>query len=174
MKIRLLLAAAILFVTFAVPGHTQEVTAGVYGSVVDNSNAVIPNATIRLRNVATGRSWQTASDGAGNFSVTLLPIGTYEVSAEASGFKKSVLQDVTLRVNENRRVVFTMDVGQLTESITVEATAVAVNTATGTTSQLLDGGEMVKLPSRGRYVFPYALLMPGVVSDTPYDRRNNR
>ncbi|MBI3279820.1 MAG: hypothetical protein HYZ57_08270, partial [Acidobacteria bacterium] len=47
-------------------------------------------------------------------------------------------------------------------------------TATGTTSQLLDGGEMVKLPSRGRYVFPYALLMPGVVSDTPYDRRNNR
>ncbi|MBI3469935.1 MAG: hypothetical protein HY013_01095 [Candidatus Solibacter usitatus] len=106
--------------------------------------------------------------------MTLLPIGTYEVTAEASGFKKAVVPDVTLRVNENRRIVFSLDVGQVSESVTVEATAVAVNTATGTTSQLLDGKEMVKLPSRGRNVFPYALLMPGVVSDTPYDRRNNR
>ena len=49
-----------------------------------------------------------------------------------------------------------------------------VNTASGTTSQLLDGKDMVQLPSRGRNVLPFALLMPGVVSDTPYDRRNNR
>lgn len=67
-----------------------------------------------------------------------------------------------------------MEVGQLADQVTVEATAVAVNTASGTTSQLLDGRDMVKLPSRGRNVLPFALLMPGVVSDTPYDRCNNR
>lgn len=110
------------------------------------------------------------TDESGNFSLTLIPIGDYEVAAEAQGFKKAVIDTMTLRVNEARRINFTMDVGQVSESVTVAATAVAVNTASGTTSQLLDGQEMVKLPSRGRYVFPYALLMPGVISDTPYDR----
>ena len=152
----------------------QEVTAGVYGTVQDASAAIIQGAAIRLRNINTGRSYQTVSDESGAFSVTLLPIGSYEVSAEAVGFKKAVVADVTLRVNENRRINFALEVGQVADSVTVEATAVSVNTASGTTSQLLDGRDMVNLPSRGRNVFPYALLMPGVVSDTPYDRRNNR
>ncbi|MEZ5402682.1 MAG: carboxypeptidase-like regulatory domain-containing protein [Bryobacteraceae bacterium] len=123
------------------------------------------------------RHWphhQTTSDESGTFSVTLLPIGTYEVSAEAQGFKKAVVPDVALRVNDNRWIVFSMEVGQLADQVTVEASAVAVNVSSGTTSQLLDGRDMVKLPSRGRNVLPFALLMPGVVSDTPYDRRNNR
>lgn len=169
--------ALLLALLWALPvseALAQEVTAGVYGTVQDASSAVIPNATVRLKNVLTGRAHQTTTDEAGNFSITLLPIGTYEVSAEAQGFKRAVVSDVTLRVNENRRIVFTMEVGQVVDSITVAATAVAVNTASGATSQLLDGRDMVNLPSRGRNVFPFALLMPGVVSDTPYDRRNNR
>ncbi|MEO8127762.1 MAG: carboxypeptidase-like regulatory domain-containing protein, partial [Bryobacteraceae bacterium] len=132
-----------------------------------------PGAQIRLKNLETGRAWQTTADESGAFSITLLPIGTYEVSAETQGFKRTVVNDVVLRVNDNRRFVFTMEVGQLAEQVTVEATTVAVNVATGTTSQLLDGGDMVKMPSRGRNVQPFALLMPGVVSTTPYDRRNN-
>jgi hypothetical protein len=158
----------------SLPAIAQEVTAGVYGVVQDQTGAVVPSATIKLRNIATGREYQSFSDESGNFSITLLPIGLYEVSAESPGFKRAVVADVTLRVNENRRIVFNMEVGQVTEAVTVVASAVAVNTATGTTSQLLDGRDMIRLPSRGRNVLPYALLMPGVVSDTPYDRRNNR
>jgi hypothetical protein len=155
-------------------GPAQEVTAGIYGVVQDSSSAVVTSATIRLRNAGTGRTYQATSDESGNYVFTLLPIGTYEVTCEASGFKKSVVSDVVLRVNENRRIAFALEVGQVSEAISVEAAAVAINTATGTTSQLLDGRDMINLPSRGRNVFPYALLMPGVVSDTPYDRRNNR
>jgi carboxypeptidase family protein len=168
---RTFLVALLVFV--AMPLAAQEVTAGVYGVVQDSSSAVIPQATVRLVNTATGRAYQTKTDESGAYSVTLLPIGTYEISAEANGFKKTVFTDVILRVNENRRIVFSMDVGQLVESVTVAASAVAVNTASGTTSQLLDGRDMVKLPSRGRNVLPYALLMPGAVSTTPYDRRAN-
>ena len=167
-------ALLFLLAAAALPLAAQEVTAGIYGVVQDATSAVVPNATIRLRNTGTGRSYQTTSDESGNYSVVLLPIGTYEVIAEAQGFKKAVVPDVALRVNENRRIVFSMEVGQLADQVTVEATAVAVNTASGATSQLLDGRDMVKLPSRGRNVLPFALLMPGVVSDTPYDRRNNR
>jgi hypothetical protein len=151
----------------------QEVTAGVFGVVQDGSGAVIPNAQIRLRNTGTQRAWQTQSDESGNFSVTLLPIGTYEVTAEAQGFKKAVVPDVVLRVNDNRRIPFIMEIGQLAEQVLVEASAVAVDVATGTTSQLIEGRDMVHMPSRGRNVQPFALLMPGVVSTTPYDRRNN-
>ncbi|MBI3684209.1 MAG: TonB-dependent receptor [Acidobacteria bacterium] len=164
----------ILLGVFASLASAQEVTAGIYGVAQDASSAVVPGASIRARNLATGISRQTRSDESGNFSFTLLPIGSYEISVEAQGFKKSVVQDVTLRVNDNRRIVFTLEVGQVVEQVTVEATAVAVNTASGATSQLLDGRDMVRLPSRGRNVLPFALLMPGVVSDTPYDRRNNR
>src|SRR5262245_50453699 len=78
--------------------QAQEVTAGVFGIVEDSSGAVIPNAPIRLRNTATQRVWQTHSDESGNFSATLLPIGRYEITAEAPGFKKAVIADVDLRV----------------------------------------------------------------------------
>ncbi|MBL8174915.1 MAG: carboxypeptidase regulatory-like domain-containing protein [Bryobacterales bacterium] len=155
-------------------GYSQEVTAGIYGVVQDATTAIVPGATVRARNLGTGLSRQTITDESGNYSFVLIPIGTYEVTAEASGFKKSVVNDVVLRVNDNRRILFTMEVGQIADQVTVEASAVTVNTASGTTSQLLDGKDMVQLPSRGRNVLPFALLMPGVVSDTPYDRRNNR
>jgi hypothetical protein len=167
------LALVLLSSVITAPLAAQEVTAGVFGVVQDSSGAVVPNAKIGLRNIGTQRTWQTQSDEAGNFSVTLLPIGTYEVSAEVSGFKKAVVTDVMLRVNENRRIVFNMELGQTAEAVTVQATAVAVDVATGTTSQLLDGHDMVRLPSRGRNVQPFALLMPGVVSTTPNDRRAN-
>ncbi|MBI3694664.1 MAG: TonB-dependent receptor, partial [Acidobacteria bacterium] len=144
-----------------------------YGTVQDASGAVIPSAAIVLRNVETGRNYQTKTDEAGNFTVTLVPIGNYEVSAEAPGFKKATVTGVTLRVNDNRRMVLTLDVGQVTEAVTVQAEAVVVNTSSGTTSNVIEGHEMVQLPSRGRYVLPFALLMPGAISTTPYDRRSN-
>ena len=166
-------ALVLLSALVVTPLAAQEVTAGVFGVVQDSTGAVIPNAKIGLRNLGTQRTWQTQSDEAGNFSVTLLPIGTYEVTAEVSGFKKAVVTDVTLRVNENRRIVFNMELGQTAEQVTVQATAVAVDVATGTTSQLIDGHDMVRIPSRGRNVQPFALLMPGVISTTPSDRRAN-
>jgi hypothetical protein len=166
-----MILAVLLFLVAG--GFGQEVTGGFFGTVQDSSGAVIPGAVIQLRNAGTGRVAQTVSDESGNFSITLLPIGNYEVTAEAKGFKRATVEDVTLRVNDNRRLVFVMEVGQLTDQVTVEATAVAVDVATGTTSQLFDGRDIVRLPSRGRYVQPFALLMPGVVSTTPYDRRNN-
>ncbi|MBL8211119.1 MAG: TonB-dependent receptor [Bryobacterales bacterium] len=167
LQLALLLAACSPF------AFSQEVTAGIFGIVQDASSAVVPGATVRARNVGTGFTRETKSDESGAYSFVLIPIGTYEVTAEAQGFKKSLVSDVMLRVNDNRRIVFSMEVGQLAEQVTVEAAAVSVNVATGTTSQLLDGKDMVQLPSRGRNVLPFALLMPGVVSTTPYDRRAN-
>ncbi len=152
---------------------SQEVTAGIYGVIQDSTTAVIPQATIRARNSGTGIVRETKSDESGNYLFTLIPIGSYEVTAEANGFKKATVSSFVLRVNDNRRINFSMEVGQIADQVTVEAASVSVNTVTGTTSQLIDGKDMIQLPARGRNVLPFALLMPGVVSTTPYDRRNN-
>lgn len=167
----LLFAAAIGLLTAG--AYAQEVTAGVYGSVTDASGSLVPGATITLRNLETARTQQVKTDESGNFVLTLLPIGTYDVSAEASGFKVSRVANVVLRVNDNRRLTFTLEVGTISDQVTVAAELVAVNTASGATSAVLEGQEMVKIPSKGRYVFPFALLMPGAISTTPGDRRNN-
>src|SRR6267143_4992596 len=99
----------------------QEVTAGVYGTVFDSSASAVPRATITLRNLETGRTTQTHSDDSGNFVLTLVPIGSYDVTAEAAGFRTSRVSGVVLRVNDNRRINFTLEVGAVTEQVNVEA-----------------------------------------------------
>src|SRR5688572_23142353 len=114
------LVAGLVSASFAI--YAQEVTAGIYGTVQDSSGSVIPGATITMRNTETGRTHQAVSDGSGNFVFTLIPFGMYEVTAEAKGFKKQTVTNVLLRVNDNRKITFTLDVGQITEQVTVEAT----------------------------------------------------
>lgn len=172
MSFRFAALAALVLTGFSL--HAQETTAGVYGIVEDASGAIIPGATIILENVGTNRHYTATSSEAGAFALTLLPVGEYIATAETVGFKKAVVTGVTLHVNDNRRIVFSLNVGEVAETITVEATAVVVNTASGETSAHMSAKQIINTPTQGRYVMPLALLMPGVVSDTPNDRRNNR
>src|SRR5579863_1589449 len=122
-------ARLLLFTLFACfTLNAQEVTAGIYGAVRDSSSALIPNAAISLHNVATGRDYQATSDQSGNYTLTLIPVGGYEVYATAAGFKKGTFTGLTLAVNDNRRIDFSLDVGQMTEQVTVSADLVQVNT----------------------------------------------
>src|SRR5882724_7295085 len=147
--------------------NAQEVTAGIYGTVQDSTSSFVPNAAITLHNVDTGRDYQATSDQSGNFALTLIPVGRYEVFAIAAGFKKGTVTGVTLAVNDKRRIDFSLEVGTMTESVMVSADLVAVNTANGSTSAVLTNHTIINLPSPARAVLPFALLMPGAVSTTP-------
>jgi hypothetical protein len=160
-------AIAVLFVCLAGILQAQEVTAGIYGVVQDISAALIPEAAITLHNVDTGRDYQTKSDQGGNFALTRIPIGNYEVTAQATGFRKGTVTGVTLVVNDNRRIDFTLEVGQVSESVVVSADLVTVNTANGSTSAVINNLTLTNLPSTARAVLPFALLMPGAVSTAP-------
>jgi Carboxypeptidase regulatory-like domain len=173
-RLPLFLSLVVCLAVLLYPAYGQEVTAGIYGTVQDATGAVIPGAEIVMTNVDTGRTLRTTSDPTGGFTITLVPLGNYDISAESTGFRTSVVTGVTLRVNDNRRIIFNLAVGDVSESITVEASAVTVNTASGETSAHLDGKELINIPSTGRYVLPFAMLMPGVVSDRSNSRRDNR
>ena len=159
------------FATFSL--SAQEVTAGIYGTVRDSTSAVIPNAAIALHNVDTGRDYQATSDQSGNYTLTLIPVGNYEVYAQAAGFKKGTFTGLTLAVNDNRRIDFSLEVGQMTEQVTVSADLIQVNTANGTTNSIINDATIEGLPSTARAVAPFVLLMPGVVNSAPTSLSNN-
>jgi hypothetical protein len=162
---RLTVVAA--FLLFAAVVNGQEVTAGIYGTVQDSSSSVVPNAAIALHNIDTGRDYQTVSDQSGNFALTLIPIGNYEVHATAPGFRKASVTGIVLEVNDKRRIDFTLEVGQLADTVTVSGDLVTVNTANGSTSAVVTNEALLNLPAPARAVLPFALLMPGAVSTAP-------
>lgn len=156
-----------LLVLFCGPICAQEVTAGIYGVIQDTSAASVAGAAITLHNVDTSRDYQTKSDNGGNYTLTRIPVGNYEVFAQASGFRKRTVTGVTLEVNDNRRIDFTLEVGQVTDSVVVSADLVTVNTANGSTSAVVTNETLTNLPAPSRAVLPFALLMPGAVSTAP-------
>src|SRR2546430_17294227 len=113
---------------------------------------------------------QTHSDDSGNFVLPLVPIGSYDVTAESAGFRTNRVTGVVLRVNDNRRINFTVEVGAVTEQVNVEAELVSVNTASGATSAVLEGRGVLEKHSKGRHVFPFALKRAGGIPTTPAQR----
>src|SRR5437899_2713121 len=106
MKIALTLLLGLSFASFA-----QVNTATISGQVLDASGASIPAARVIARNVQTGIERETVTSETGIYSLPLLPIGTYDVSAEKGGFKKYIQSGVTLQVDAHARIDFSLQVG---------------------------------------------------------------
>src|SRR5919204_1059669 len=96
------LVVVLLLTTVAAWG--QEITGSITGFVKDPTGAIVPNATVVVRNLATGDQRHVTTGAEGEYTVTPLPIGRYEVSVEAKGFQKFVAKDIQLSVNDHRRV----------------------------------------------------------------------
>ncbi len=136
-------------------------TATIYGRVIDASGAGVPGVEVITRNVNTNLTRSVLSDEAGNYVVPLLPVGIYEVSAELAGFKKYVEQNIRLQINENRQVKIELQVGERTETVTVLAEAVQVDTRSGTVQEIVDAERIVELPLNGRNILQLQRLVPG-------------
>ena len=133
----------------------------IFGSVTDSSGAVVPGATITVTNAQTAFERATVSDANGNYAISQLPGGVYTVKAELAGFKTFVQERVQVQVDENRRVNVVMAVGQLTESVSVAAEAVQVDTRSGTLRDVVDSQRIVELPLNGRNPLQLQLLVAG-------------
>ena len=111
-------------------------TATVLGTVTDPSGSVIPSATITITNTATSAKRVIQTNSSGSYTAPELPIGPYALSAEAPGFKRYERTGITLDSNDVVRIDAALQVGQVNESVTVEATAVKVESDSSEISDL--------------------------------------
>ena len=150
---------------FCVSALAQEAT--IVGTVSDPSNAAVPNVAIRITNTDTNQVRHISSNEAGQFVVPDLHIGHYVVRAEAAGFKVAERTDIVLAVGDRTRVDFKLELGSTQQSITVEATPVAVQSDTGEISAVITGLQVASLATNGRSVYTLAVLTPGASSNMP-------
>src|SRR5579864_8481535 len=140
----------------------QAATATIQGTVTDASGAAVPDAMVQLRNINTGVTQTTTSNGQGRFVVPDLAVGEYEVQASKTGFSTVVRRGITLTVGAQSVVDFSLPVGQQSQTVTVEGQASTVETTNATVGQLTDQKQMRDLPLNGRNFEQLILLTPGV------------
>jgi hypothetical protein len=156
-----------LFVIFlaalaATAAYAQVTTASIFGTVTDNTGAVVPNAEITVTNVDTNVTRTAKSDSAGQYTVPLLPTGTYRVTISSTGFKKFEQSGIVLDVSRSARVDATLEIGALAETVSVTADAPLVNTSNASIGRTVNTTEIENLPLVNRDVYSLLNLTPGV------------
>jgi hypothetical protein len=139
----------------------QQDTGIITGVVTDPSGSAIPSATVVLLNAGTNARTKVTTDDSGFFVATPLRIGTYTISIEAPGFKRSVQEDVVLRVQDRLRIDFKLEVGQLSDTIEVSAEAPLLQSETTSLGQVIATKPISELPLNGRNFVQLIALTPG-------------
>ncbi|HLI84622.1 MAG TPA: carboxypeptidase-like regulatory domain-containing protein [Bryobacteraceae bacterium] len=119
------------------------------GTVSDPAGAVVPGASIQVRQLETGAVYQAGSSATGNYTLSQLPTGTYEMTVDVPGFKKFVRQNLALPVAQTLRIDVTLEVGASTESVTVAEAAPLLKTESGELSHNVNTNAMDNLPVLG-------------------------
>lgn len=161
-------AAFVLLLCFFTGGlNAQTVTATITGTVGDPSGAVVPNVKVTATNVATNLSYSANTNDAGVYNLLFLPIGQYNVTTEAQGFKKTVLGPFTLEVNQIARVDVSLQVGDTTQSVEIKDFAPILQTESTATGDALTSNRLSTLPLNGRNFASLTQLIPGAISTSP-------
>ena len=176
LRIPLLLMLGLALLSIAAYG--QE-TASIIGTVTDQTGAAVPGAQITITNMETGFIRSSTSNSTGSYAAPQLPIGHYKVRVEAAGFKAYEQTSVTLEVNATVRVDVPLQIGNVKESITVEANAVQVQSDTNEVSQTVTGTQVADLATNGGNVIQLTALVPGASAsipdfDSPMAQNQNR
>src|SRR5207249_9029127 len=159
----LILVPALSVVTCATAAG-QGATAQISGTVKDQSGAVLPGAEITAAQTETGRARMTVTNETGAFALPSLPLGPYRVEATLPGFRTFVQTGIVLQVDGTVTISAVMEVGQVSESVEVQANAAQVETRNVGVSQVIETQRILELPLDGRQVENLITLSGAAVS----------
>ena len=164
LKMLVLLALAVLLVVAGAPATAvaQVTTGTITGTVRDQQGAIVPGATVTIRDQDKGTSRSFVADSQGAYVAPFLIPGSYEIAVEIQGFKKYVRRGVVLQVNQRARVDVALEVGGLTESTEVVAMAPLTRTDSGEVGEVIEERAVRELPLNGRNFASLVYLVPGV------------
>ncbi len=140
----------------------QSSTQGIQGLVTDASGAVVNGAGVTVTNRGTAVAFTTKTNESGNYSFPLLIVGNYDVKVEMQGFKTETARNIRLETAAQLRQDFSLQVGSVTETVEVVASAVALYTENANTGGVIDNRRIVELPLNGRNMQALAVMVPGV------------
>jgi hypothetical protein len=159
---------AFLFVVLMMmPAAWAQDNATINGTVADSTGAVVPNAQISLTNPATGQVRDAVSNSAGAYRFANVGVGTYALSASATGFQKYTKSNIVVNVAASLEENISLSVGSQSQSVQVEADALQVQTETSEVSNLISGEQVSQLATNGRNVTALAALGLGVSNNLP-------
>lgn len=141
-------------------------TGTLVGTISDTSGAIVANASVKITNNGTGQSRTVNTNAVGSYQAAQLQVGSYNVEVTSPGFKKYEQTGVVLNVNDTARVDATLQVGQATESVTVTAEAVQVQSDSSEQSDLISGKQVTQLAINGRNITSLAVLGTGASTDS--------
>lgn len=162
----LLLVVLLGLLLEAAPASGQGTQGSISGTVFDASGSVLPGVAVRLTNDGTGQRWDTVTGGAGNYLFPALLPGLYTVEAELTGFKAFRSSGVSLQVAQQATLDLRLDLGSVSDSVEVRATAPILNRERATVGQVIENKQIVDMPLNGRNFLQLGLLVPGA-SENP-------
>lgn len=148
----------------ALPLVGQTTTGSIYGTIVDASGAVVPQATITLTNVRTNAAQTATSSQSGEYNFPVLEPGDYTVTSTMAGFQSQTKQGVRLDANQNVHVNFNLQVGSENTRVTVEADTTLVDTRESQVGATVDQKRIEDLPLNGRNAYDLLTILPGVTN----------
>ena len=154
-------------VSLALPLAAQSPNGTINGRVLDPSNKVIGGADILVINDATGVKYSGKTNDDGIYVVPNLPPGPYRLQVSKVGFKTLIKPDIVLNIQDALSINFTLPVGAVFETVTVEGGASMINTTDASVSTVIDQTYVENMPLNGRSFQDLILLTPGVVTQTP-------
>jgi len=161
MNVVAVVSALLLIVSLGVPAVAQTTAGNVTGVVTDAAGAPVPQGSVRLSSQATGFSQTATTNDEGAYVFPLVPPGAYEISIEREGFQRFV-RAFNLEVAQQPRIDAQLQVGQVTESVNVSASAVLLEATSSNLGQVVTNRQVTELPLNGRNPFALAALTPGV------------
>src|SRR5579872_1570958 len=130
--------------------QAQELTARIHGTVVDASGGGVPGADVKATNTLTQVPYTTTTEADGTFRFLALPVGSYDVTVTKTGFRTFTSRGIALVLNQDYNLPVALQVGQLTESVQVEANPVQVETTNTQISTVIQSQAIVDMPLNGR------------------------
>jgi len=148
------------------PRLNAQATGSFSGNVLDKAGAALPGATVTATSDETGLARETKTDSAGHYLIPLLPVATYTVRVDSTGFQSAVSKGLHLQVDQARELDFSLNPAAVTESVAVTGEAVAVETGNPSLGQVITAQQVSQLPLNGRDFVQLATLTAGATAET--------
>lgn len=157
----ILLALFVLFLLGGLNATAQLTTADIVGTITDSTGAIVPNASVKLTNLATQEVRTTQTGETGAYAFTLIRPGHYSIQIDASGFKHITIQDLTVAAGDRARADGTLEIGQSSETVQVTAQTPLLQSDSSTVTSTVTDHAVQNLPLNGRNFIQLVQLVPG-------------